>query len=322
MTRLMYVVAASHSGSTLLSMLLNTHPSVATAGELKAVNLGDPARYRCSCHEFIQDCAFWRDVNERMQALGHDFCIWHAGTHFDSIDSAYVQRLISPLVRRAPLEALRQIALNLSPAWRSGRKRIMQRSVDLVRSFAEVAGVDVVVESSKIGQRLLQLSRQSDLDIHVVRMVRDGRAVALTYMQPGEFADAQDETLRGGGSGGFRDKRLPMAAAAREWRRSNEEAEALLPQLDVASLSTVSYESLCTDPLGTLNGIYADAGLAPIDDIGAFKEVEHHVIGNGMRLDKESHITLDERWREVLGSEDLQTFEREAGALNRQYGYS
>ena len=321
MTRLIYVVAASHSGSTLLSMLLNTHPNVVTAGELKAVNLGDPSTYRCSCHEYLTDCTFWNAVNERMAERGHEFTIWDAGTHIGGFESPYVQRLLAPLVRARPLETVRQMALNLSAEWRREIKQRMTRSVDLVESVAEVAGADVVVESSKIGQRLLQLSRTGALDIHVVRMVRDGRAVALTYMQPGEFADARDRCLRGGGSGDFEDVLLPMADAAREWRRSNEEAEALLPQLDVRSLTTVRYEDLCRDPEAELNRIFADADLEPIASVGQFKEVQHHVIGNGMRLDRESEIRLDERWRDALSDDDLQAFDVEAGALNRAYGY-
>ena len=38
--RLAYLLAASHSGSTLLAMLLGAHPEACTAGELKATNLG------------------------------------------------------------------------------------------------------------------------------------------------------------------------------------------------------------------------------------------------------------------------------------------
>jgi hypothetical protein len=35
MRRLAYILAASHSGSTLLSMLLGSHPQIATVGEMK-----------------------------------------------------------------------------------------------------------------------------------------------------------------------------------------------------------------------------------------------------------------------------------------------
>ncbi len=321
MTQLVYVVAASHSGSTLLSMLLNTHEEIATAGELKAVNLGDPSLYRCSCHAFIQECSFWADVNASMRRCGHEFEIWDPKTDFNTVDSAYAKKLLGGLVRPAPLESVRQFALSLSPSWRRAQREALRRSVDLVHSVAEVAGVDVVVESSKVGQRLLQLDKAPDLDIHVVRMIRDGRAVALTYMRPNEFADAKDEKLRGGGRGGYRDNHLSMTEAAHEWRRSNEEAEALLPQLSVSSMTTVKYEDLCEDPSGVLSQIYTNIGLKPSSDIGQFKDAVHHVIGNGMRLDRESHVTLDDSWKRELTESDLRAFDQEAGELNRRYGY-
>jgi hypothetical protein len=40
-----------------------------------------------------------------------------------------------------------------------------------------------------------------------------------------------------------------------------------------------------------------------------------------MRFDRSSEIRLDERWRTHLSTENLQIFERLAGALNRKYGY-
>ena len=293
-----------------------------TAGELKASNLGDPLRYRCSCHALLRECGFWSAVNARMQALGHkDFQIWDAGTHFDSIDSAYAQRLLRPLVRAPWLEHGRDLALSLSPGWRGGRKRLLRRSVDLVHAVAAVAGVGTVVESSKVGLRLKYLAGTGELDIHVVRLVRDGRAVALTYMRPGEFADARDARLRGGGTGLNRDHRLSMTEAATEWRRSNEEAEALLPQLHGVPVTQVRYESLCEDPLATVNRIFADLGVTRLGTLTDFRGVEHHVIGNGMRLDTDSRITLDDRWRQHLTPAELDTFASVAGGLNDQYGY-
>ena len=57
-TRLFYILAASHSGSTLLAMLLGSHPDVCTAGELKAASVGDVDAYRCSCGAPILQCGF------------------------------------------------------------------------------------------------------------------------------------------------------------------------------------------------------------------------------------------------------------------------
>ena len=54
---------------------------------------------------------------------------------------------------------------------------------------------------------------------------------------------------------------------------------------------------------------------------GDFENNVHHVVGNGMRLDDTSEIRLDDRWRDVLGAEDVATFAKIAGSLNASYGY-
>ena len=321
MTRLVYVLSASHSGSTLLSMLLNTHPAVVTAGELKAEHLGDPDRYRCSCHELLKECPFWRTVANRMRSRGHEFFITDAQTHFGSMDSAWVTRLLRPLVRDALTERMRDAALSFSPVWRRGLPRMLRRSADLVHCVAEVADAEVVVESSKLGLRLKYLARCDDLDITIVRLIRDGRAVALTYMRPDEFADARDAKLRGGGAGVNRDTRLSMDAAAREWRRSNEEAEALLQQLPAVRVIQVHYEDLCHTPVDTVNLIFTQLGLCTISSLENFRSLPHHVIGNGMRLDTDNRVVLDDRWRNALVTTELSTFARVAGDLNSRYGY-
>jgi len=321
MTRLVYVLSASHSGSTLLSMLLNAHPGVVTAGELKAECFGDLDRYRCSCHDLLKECTFWRSVADLMNARGHDFSITNARTHFGTMDSAWVRRLIRPLVRDVFTEAMRDLALSLSPVWRRGLPQMLRRSADLVHCVAEVAGAEVVVESSKVGLRLKYLAQCEDLDLHVIRLIRDGRAVALTYMRPDEFADARDAKLRGGGTGVNLDTRLSMDEAAREWRRSNEEAEALLQQLPGVRVMQVHYESLCNSPLDTVNSVFSELGLQSVTSLDNFKALPHHVIGNGMRLDTDNRVVLDDRWRSALAAPELSTFARVAGDLNSRYGY-
>ena len=62
MTRLVYILAASHSGSTLLGMLLAAQPDVCTVGELKLTALGDVERYVCSCGQRIRECTFWQEI--------------------------------------------------------------------------------------------------------------------------------------------------------------------------------------------------------------------------------------------------------------------
>jgi hypothetical protein len=184
-------------------------------------------------------------------------------------------------------------------------------------------GKNIIVDSSKIGIRLKYLLRIPELDIKVIRAIRDGRGVALTYMNPARFADAGDPTLRQGGMGGDRSReRLTIEQAAREWRRSNEEAEAVLQRLDKSQYTESRYESLCQNPDDTLHRLFTFIGVDPKKRFTNFRSAEHHIVGNGMRLDSTSEIHLDERWRTELSVHDYATFDSMAGSLNQKYGYT
>jgi len=322
--QLAYILAASHSGSTLLSMLLSSHPQIATVGEIKlsASAIGEIDRYRCSCGEFIRKCRFWTKVKEGLAARGHEFDIADAGMDYRAVDSRYARWLLGPLHRGMLLESLRDGALRISLTWRKKMPEIHRRNAALASTVAEITGAQIVVDSSKIALRLKYLLRNPGLDVKVIRLIRDGRGVALTYMDPASFADAADPALRGGGSGGLREnERLTMAHAAYEWRRSNDEAEHILRRLDKSQWIQFRYEDLCKDTANTLVRLFEFLGLDPSKRAPDFRSVEHHVIGNGMRLDTTSQISLDERWRSVLTEEELRIFDSVAGSMNRRYGY-
>jgi hypothetical protein len=322
MTDLVYILAASHSGSTLLAMLLGANPDLCTMGELRAAYLDDVDNYRCSCGNRIRECSFWTNISQAMNERQMPFEITHAGTDFSSIDSRYVRRLLRPLHRGTMLEQVRDVALWLSPAWRDQYPRIQQRNATLTETICTVRSAKLIVDSSKTALRLKYLLRNPDLRVRVIRLIRDGRGVALSYMDPANFADATDPTLRGGGTGGQRDnERLSIDEAAHEWRRSNEEAERVLAGIDRSTWIQVRYEQLCADPETTLGQIFSFLDLKPCSVVDSFRDVEHHVIGNGMRLDTTSEIRLDERWRKVLTTSQLNTFERVAGDLNRRHEY-
>lgn len=318
---LVYILAASHSGSTLLALLLGSHPAIASVGELKLTSLGDLERYRCGCGSLMTMCPFWTEVARRMRARGVPFALDRSCTDFASHAGRLQQWLLKPLHRRPQVEAIRDTALALSAGWRRRLARVQRANAVLAATVLELTGRRVIVDSSKVGIRLKYLLRNPAFDVTVVRLVRDGRAVALTYVDPAAYADARRPELRGGGHGGTRDgERLPMRLAAREWRRANEEAETLVRGLAEDRYVQVRYEDLCANPDGTLARVFRLAGVGPPGDLAPARDGSH-VVGNGMRLDWDGTIALDDRWRTALTAEDLAIFEREAGALNRRLGY-
>jgi len=324
MTKLAYILAASHSGSTLLSMLLASHRQIATVGELKLSSgtMGAIGHYRCSCGALIQKCGFWHRVKESMKLRGFEFDLTNAGTDYSAAESWYSRRLLAPMHGGKLFEIARDAALGLSSQWRRRLPEIHGRNAALAATVAEIARVEVVVDSSKTAVRLKYLLRNPELDVRVIRLIRDGRGVALTYMDPAGFADATDPALRGGGSGGERKKeRLSMPQAAYEWRRDNEEAEHLLRYVDRSRWVEVRYEELCVDTDNTLDRLFMLMGLESRKRAREFRMVEHHVVGNGMRLDGTSEIRLDQRWKSALTEDNLKVFDHVAGDMNRRYGY-
>jgi len=104
MTDLAYILAAGHSGSTLLAMLLATHRQVCTVGEMGAAFLDDPDCHRCSCGAWIGRCTFWASVAEAMGGRGVAFDIAAAGTAFGGVGGRIAGR--SPNAVATPRLAL------------------------------------------------------------------------------------------------------------------------------------------------------------------------------------------------------------------------
>ncbi len=324
MTKLAYILAASHSGSTLLSMLLGSHPADRHDWRNDAIpqSHGRSRSLPLFLRRIHPQVRFWAKVRDGMAKRGCDFDLADAGTDYRSIDSRYVQRLLgSDAQGKTPGRMPRR---RVGVFFRMAKElpEIHGRNAALASTVSELADHVVIVDSSKIGVRLKYLLRNPELDVKVIRLIRDGRAVALTYMDPAGFADQRIPTSEAGGMGGNRAReKLSMTQAAYEWRRSMEEAEHVLRTLDPSRRIEVRYEDYCRDSDATLGRLHEFLGVDPGRQPRRFRDVEQHVVGNGMRLDTTSEIRLDERWKEHLTKGELQVFDRVAGRMNRHYGY-
>lgn len=319
--KLVYLAGASHSGTTLTAMLLGAHPELCSVGELKAINLGAKNSYLCSCKALAIECGFWKGVSEKMAKRGQHFNISNAEMDIRSAATPYMLRLLKPLVRPPFMELIRDCLLFLSPTWRKQLSKLQQRNEDYVCAIAEQAGVETVIDSSKIGIRLKYLLKNKNLDIKVIWLVRDGRGVSLAYKNPSEFADAKKTKLRGGGAGETQEQGRSIEIGANEWVRCNQETEAVLATMAKESWIQVHYEDVCNNPVQTLDKILGFIGVNPAKKRLDFKSVEHHVVGNGMRLDDSEVIKLDERWKEQLSKIELAKFHTIAGNYHKKMGY-
>lgn len=296
-----FVLAHSFSGSTLLSFLLGAHPEIATVGEMFIAPTHNDESYPCSCGEPIETCAFWQEVSREMARRGTPFEMRSAESSLSAGSYGPLGNRVVWAEPRGPvLEAVRRTALAVLP----GVGRELDRRITINRQLAEVVldlrGARVFVDATKRPGRALLLQRDPRLDLQVIHLVRDGRAVSRS-------------TIRNLGR--------TVEEGARSWTGSLRRCEELRRYFPAERWLTVRHEDLCSDPRQTLERIFSFLKVSPELQVGDFRSSDHHIIGNRMRLSRTSEIRLDERWRTELTPEQLRTVERIAGPGLRRYGY-
>ena len=317
-----YILGASHSGSTLLTLLLNAHPSIATVGEIAPGGLPEPDNYFCSCGSAITRCPFWNAIYLQARARNIRYAFDDFGTRFRLPESRLGDWLLQPLHRGRVLEFIRDAGLACLTPWPKRFEEIKLANTTLTELIMSYYKAHVFVDKGNLALRLKYLSQIPSYEIRTIQMVRDGRAVALTYTDASRYADAANPQLRGGGCGAAaREEKLSMGQAAYQWRCCNEEIENVLATRRPSSNILISYEELCYQTKETLGRIFTFIGIRTDLALDDFRSAEHHIVGNGMRLDKGSEIQVDERWKSSLGKEQLAIFEKIGGTMNRRYGY-
>ena len=289
---LAYIASPSFSGSTLLTFLLAGHPDIATVGELKCQALGDVDHYDCSCGTRIRDCPFWSRLQRRLAERGTDFRLDDFGTHFRCRTKPVLDRILRARVRGPAFEHLRRTALRLVPGGRRLVRDRVEHNARIIEQVMDMRNARIFLDASKDPVRAEYLIESGRFDVFIIHLIRDGRGTAYSYM---------------------RHDGMTMADATREWKRTHAECSRLLRLVPAIRGLVVRYEDLCADPGGTVAGIVEFLGLAPHPLIERFQSVEHHIVGNAMRLTSSGQIRLDEKWRTLLTREELHTFERVVG---------
>ncbi len=297
----LYITSPSYSGSTLLTFLLNTHPEIATIGELKGDSM-DVVNYQCSCGEPIGQCDFWNSVVRKMHEKGESFDLADKWTQcgYRVQNASFTNRLVRTRHRSLPFELCRSVYMALSPANRRMFRRVNQTNVNFARTVFEITGKSVFLDSSKDAMRLKYLSRVDGLRVKAIHLVRDGRGGLLSFMKH---------------------ENLSPEIATREWLRSHLEIREVMRSLDDDQKTVLKYEDMCNDTDATMERLFKFVGVDPAAGEKDYRAVDHHILGNAMRFGNSSEIRLDTKWVRELTDEQLATFERVGGWLNRQFGY-
>jgi hypothetical protein len=167
----------------------------------------------------------------------------------------------------------------------------------------------VFLDGSKEPNRLKYLIDSGFWDVKAVHLVRDGRGFAYSRVR---------RLLKKWP--GLKNRRTIIRKAAVTWRRVNEACQLVLAGLPREAWVRIRYEDLCRDPQATLLSVFGLIGERPPSAPDDFRSIDHHILGNVMRLG-EGRIALDEGWHTGLSAEELELYDEVAGELNRSMGY-
>jgi hypothetical protein len=143
--RVIYIAGTSHSGSTLLDLMLNAHPQIFASGEVLKLNRqltskksrkGTPAPCSCGAAS-LRDCPFWSAVDLRTRETSGKSL-----TDLDMLDYRDQNGASAP-------------------------------NAVVFKAVADVSGKSFVVDSSKLPGRLSYLMRLKELDVYPVHLVRE-----------------------------------------------------------------------------------------------------------------------------------------------------
>jgi len=279
--KVLFIGGYGRSGSTLLDRVLGQVPGFLSVGELRHVfQEGFLENRRCGCGTCFHECSFWNAVTRRA---------------FGPLDRGEVAE-IATLKQRVDHWWLAPLL-----GWRIGSPRA-RRDVDayrdvLRRLYAAIAaesGARVLIDSSKDvshGYALRGLERE--LDLHVLHLVRDPRAVAFSW-QRRKFNPGSDEPMN----------RYSLLRTSAEWTAIN--AMTRFHRRSGARYASLRYGDFAADPEAAVDRVLDFLGEPdrpnPVEaDRTIHLTADHTAAGNPNRFHRgEIEIRPDEEWRRSM----------------------
>jgi hypothetical protein len=300
-----YLGGFGRSGSTLVERMLGAVPGWVNVGELvdlaRSVARSDEL---CGCGVAFSACPVWTEVGE----------VAFGGWTEDVLD-----RLTS-LQRAAARQ--RHLPRLLGPRWpASGALTDLRAAYTRIyQAVAELTGAKVVVDASK-GPALGQaLAGAPGIDLRMLNVVRDPRAVAWSWSRR---VDRPHVT-----SGDAQMWRIPAHRAAAQWSSLQVEMHAIAGLGGVRS-ARLRYEDFVADPTYSLVCAVAALGLpllpAELPVVTEGRVVlgpSHGLAGNPGRFRSGTvELRRDDRWATEMPAADRAMVTALTLPLLRAYGY-
>lgn len=268
--KLIYVVGLGHSGSTLLDLILGSHSSIESVGELKDFGEYFPGEYFpndrlprekciCTCGLPANECEYWHKVRSETELICGKS---NAELKFNE------------------------------------QKQFEENNYRLMEAILDISGKRIICDSSKSYPRLKKFLNSELFDVFILHLVRDGRAVAFSYKKAGERLKKQGKLLTG------QEKSLyGYYKQLWHWQKINIKLHSQFKNLD--NYLCIRYEDLVAAPQEYISKILQIINLEFERNQLEFWKFNHHNIdGNRMRVKGKQEIKQDRSYLERLSTKE------------------
>ena len=283
---ILYLAGASRTGSTIMANLLGQLDGYFAVGELWNLwRRGLLERRRCGCGEVVPECPVWREVLLRVFSA--------------PVPADEAHRLDALARHRLKTRRLGTVLAGYGRPPEEDGDDYRQVLLRLYRAISEVTGCRVIVDSSKGPEYALLLGSLPDVDVSIVNVVRDPRAVAFSAQRTVPLREFDGKRLM---------QQAPAWVSARRWLKAQLVTGTVVRSRQ-SRFVCVRYEDFSRDPRALMADLVrlmgATSSLPFLDDHSARLEPTHSVAGNPARFRTGTiPIRVDEEWRTAMPVRD------------------
>ncbi len=305
--RVIYIMGAGRSGSTLLDTVLASHSEVVGVGELANLHsAGWASNEICACGQLGSECGFWVRVR----------AAWQRRCPEATVDGYVALQKKFEFFQWYGLKNILRMARQQFSSTADFQSYLRQTDA-LYQAIAEASGKSIVVDSSKNPVRGALLAHLQSVDLRLIHLVRDARAVAWSRMK----------SLAADKKGGVQTaiKPRPVWYSVGYWAFVNVLSMLVCLFRWNRSLR-MRYEDFVSAPKQQMDRVsrvveldYSAAVHALL--AGDSIKVEHPIAGNRMRMKGSVTLKPDWEWMDRLPSRDRVVSWISGGWLLFAYGY-
>jgi hypothetical protein len=295
----LYIAGAGRSGSTFLSMLLSQHDCAQNVGQIRDLPDAIVNSEPCSCDRSVPDCQYWGAVTQ-------DLIGKHGRDVMQEINDGMTA------FGKAAAEDTNWGDAGVRNKLKREHSVFLAMFEDMYTAASVQAEGRMLIDSSKSVDLALALSLISSIKLHILNLVRDPRAVTVSW----------SKILK---------RPMVLRRRTRNWAGRQKRLQ-VLESMAPETFMRLRYEDLTVDPQRWISNIQKWVGLSEDmsfftgpndakmswDRLHLFPPANASVIK--ARLEK-IHISPATSWQAVDNAELHKMAEKETFPVARGYGY-